>query len=275
MDEQRLRALLLAVQAGSTEVEAALQRLRTLPYEDVRFSEGGDFARLDTHRALRNGMPEVVLCESKTAAQSVAILQRLWLHHDRVLGTRVPSDMAAAILAAIPEARYDAVSRLVTLTREAAALHDQGAAPRPYAMVVCGGTSDLPVAEEAAQVLEFMGHRVERAYDVGVAGLHRLLGELERLMGAAVIIAVAGMEGALTSVVAGLVAAPVIGVPTSVGYGVNFSGVAPLLTMLNSCASGVTVVNIDNGYGAAVSAHLMLRQIGATDRSPLPTGRHV
>jgi NCAIR mutase (PurE)-related protein len=128
-------------------------------------------------------------------------------------------------------------------------------------MVVCGGTSDLPVAEEASQVLEFLGHRVERAYDVGVAGLHRLLGELDRLMDASVVISIAGMEGALTSVVAGLVPAPVIGVPTSVGYGVNFGGVAPLLTMLNSCASGVTVVNIDNGYGAAVSAHLMLRQL--------------
>ncbi len=253
MDEQKLRELLLAVQAGSTDVAAALQRLRMLPYDDVR-----NFARLDTHRAVRNGMPEVVLCESKTVEQVVAILQRLWAHHDQVLGTRVPVDMATAILAQLPEVVYDPVSRLVTLERHPRPPFLNGA---PYAMVICGGTSDLPVAEEAAQVLEFMGHRVERAYDVGVAGLHRLLGELERLMSAAVVIAVAGMEGALTSVVAGLVSAPVIGVPTSIGYGVNFAGVAPLLTMLNSCAAGVTVVNIDNGYGAAVSAHLMLRQI--------------
>ena len=253
MDIEKLRPLLLALQAGETDIETALGQLRTLPYDDV-----GDFARLDTHRALRKGMPEVVFCESKTIEQSIAILQRLSVHHDRVMGTRVPADMAAAIEAALPEAHYDAVSRLVTLERVPLPKHSPDA---PYAMVVCGGTSDLPVSEEAAQVLEFMGHHVERAYDVGVAGLHRLLGELDRLMAATVVIAVAGMEGALTSVVAGLVAAPVIGVPTSVGYGVNFGGVAPLLTMLNSCASGVTVVNIDNGYGAAVSAHLMLRQM--------------
>jgi NCAIR mutase (PurE)-related protein len=254
MDIEKLRQLLVDVQSGEADVETALARLRTLPYEDL-----GDFARLDMHRALRNGMPEVVFCESKTAEQATAILERLWQHHDRVLGTRVPPAMAAAIQARLPEAHYDATSRLLTLARAPLPAPDEDA---PYAMVVCGGTSDLPVAEEAAQVLAFLGHRVERAYDVGVAGLHRLLGELERLMGAAVVIAVAGMEGALTSVVAGLVGAPVIGVPTSVGYGVNFKGVAPLLTMLNSCASGVTVVNIDNGYGAAVSAHLMLRQIG-------------
>lgn len=258
MDEQKLRNLLLAVQTGSTDIEAALDRLRKLPYDDVQLPAGGDFARLDTHRALRNGMPEVVFCESKTIAQTTAIMARLWEHHDRVLGTRVPVDMAAAVQAQLPEAHYDATSRLLKLERTALPVPGDDA---PYAMVVCGGTSDLPVAEEAAQVLEFLGHRVEHAYDVGVAGLHRVLGELDRLMGAAVVIAVAGMEGALTSVVAGLVSAPVIGVPTSVGYGVNFAGVAPLLTMLNSCASGVTVVNIDNGYGAAVSAHLMLRQM--------------
>ena len=255
MDAEKLRELLAAVQGGQMGIDAALSRLRTLPYDDLE-----DFARLDIHRALRNGMPEVVFCESKTAAQATAILERLWEHHDRVLGTRVSQEMAQAIQTQIPDARYDPTSRLLTLTRG-----DLPAPPpdAPYAMVICGGTSDLPVAEEARQVLAFLGHRVERAYDVGVAGLHRLLGELDRLMNATIVIAVAGMEGALTSVVAGLVSAPVIGVPTSVGYGVNFSGVAPLLTMLNSCASGVTVVNIDNGYGAAVSAHLMLRQIKA------------
>ncbi|MBN2006510.1 MAG: nickel pincer cofactor biosynthesis protein LarB [Anaerolineae bacterium] len=253
MDTEKLRQLLLAVQAGETDVEAALARLRTLPYDDL-----GDFARLDLHRALRHGMPEVVFCESKTPAQATAILERLWQAHDRVLGTRVPAAMALEIQARLPKAHYDSTSRLLTLARAPLPLPE---APAPYVMVVCGGTSDLPVAEEAAQVLEFLGHRVERAYDVGVAGLHRLLGELDRLMGATVLIAVAGMEGALTSVVAGLVSAPVIGVPTSVGYGANFKGVAPLLTMLNSCASGVAVVNIDNGYGAAVFAHLLLRQI--------------
>ncbi len=253
MDVEKLRQLLLEVQSGAVNVDAALHRLRTLPYDDLE-----DFARLDMHRALRNAMPEVVFCESKTPEQAIAILQRLWAHHDRVMGSRVSPDMASVIQAKLPEARYDATSRLLTLTRAAL---PEPASDAPYAMIVCGGTSDLPVAEEAAQVLAFLGHRVERAYDVGVAGLHRLLGELDRLMHAAVVISVAGMEGALTSVVAGLVPAPVIGVPTSVGYGVNFEGVAPLLTMLNSCAAGVSVVNIDNGYGAAVFAHLLLRQI--------------
>ena len=253
MDTDKLTALLQAVRDGQLDIDAALTRLRTLPFDDL-----DDFARLDIHRALRNGMPEVVFCESKTPAQAAAILNRLWTHHDRVLGSRVPPEMAEVIQTQIPEAIYDATSRLISLTRTE--LPTPGA-DAPFAMVVCGGTSDLPVAEEAAQVLEFLGHRVERAYDVGVAGLHRILGELDRLMAASVIISIAGMEGALTSVVAGLAPAPVIGVPTSVGYGVNFAGVAPLLTMLNSCASGVTVVNIDNGYGAAVFAHLVLRQI--------------
>jgi len=253
MDADKVRELLTAVQQGNVAVNDAMARLRTLPFDDL-----GNFARLDIHRSLRNGMPEVVLCDGKTPEQSTAILERLWQHHDRVMGTRVSPGMADIIRATLPEAIYDRTSRLLTLARTELPAPTEDA---PYAMVVCGGTSDLPVAEEAAQVMEFAGDRVERAYDVGVAGLHRLLGELDRLMQAKVIIAVAGMEGALTSVVAGLVAAPVIGVPTSVGYGANFGGVAPLLTMINSCASGVTVVNIDNGFGAAVSAHLMLRQI--------------
>ena len=252
MDENRIRELLLDVQAGRVDVEGAVERLRALPYDDLE-----NFARLDVHRGLRQGMPETVFCESKTPEQSVAILARMWQHHDRVLGTRVPPEMAAFIQAQLPEARYDATSRLITLERTPRAPLPDDA---PYAMVVCGGTSDLPVSEEAAQTLEFLGHRVERAYDVGVAGLHRLLGELDRLLAADVVIAVAGMEGALASVVAGLVASPVVAVPTSVGYGANFHGLAPLLTMLNSCASGVAVVNIDNGYGAAVFAHYVLRR---------------
>lgn len=252
MDEHRIRELLADVQVGRVDVEQAMKRLRALPYDDL-----GDFARLDIHRGLRQGMPETVLCDSKTPEQSAAILARLWQHHDRVLGTRVPPEMAAFIQAQLPEARYDVTSRLIMLERTARVPLPDDA---PYAMVVCGGTSDLPVAEEAAQTLEFLGQRVERAYDVGVAGLHRLLGELDRLLAADVVIAVAGMEGALASVVAGLVASPVIAVPTSVGYGANFHGLAPLLTMLNSCASGVAVVNIDNGYGAAVFAHFVLRR---------------
>lgn len=258
MDVEKLRELLAGVQSGAVDIEAALAQLRALPYTDV-----ADFARLDLHRALRVGLPEVVYCETKTPEQAAAILARLWEHHDRILGTRVPPAMADFIRAQLPEARYDAVSRLVTLVRG-----ETSAPPRePYAMVVCAGTSDLPVAEEAAQTLEFLGQHVERAYDVGVAGLHRLLGELERLMGATVVISVAGMEGALSSVVGGLVNCPVIGVPTSVGYGANFGGLAPLLTMLNSCAAGVAVVNIDNGYGAAIFAHLMLRRIRETSNA--------
>ncbi len=253
MDEHKIRELLAEVQSGRVDVEQALGRLRALPYDDL-----GDFARLDVHRGLRQGLPETVFCETKTPEQAAAILARLWQHHDRVLGTRVPPEMAAFIQAQLPEARYDATSRLIVLERTARAPLPDGA---PYAMVVCGGTSDLPVAEEAAQTLEFLGHRVERAYDVGVAGLHRLLGELNRLQAASVVIAVAGMEGALASVVAGLVSSPVVAVPTSVGYGANFHGLAPLLTMLNSCASGVAVVNIDNGYGAAVFAHFVLRRL--------------
>lgn len=253
MDTEKLRSLLHAVQQHKIDIDQALNSLRTLPFDDL-----GDYARLDIHRSLRNSMPEVVLCESKTAEQATAILARLWEHHDRVLGTRVPPEMAKAIVAELPDAHYHPVSRLVTLEREPLPPPQD---KDPYVMVVCGGTSDLPVAEEAAQVASFLGHRVEHAYDVGVAGLHRLLGELPRLMEASVVIAIAGMEGALTSVVAGLVSAPVIGVPTSVGYGANLGGVAPLLTMLNSCASGVAVMNIDNGYGAAVFAHLILQQI--------------
>jgi NCAIR mutase (PurE)-related protein len=252
MDGNKIRELLLDVQTGRIDVEGAVERLRALPYDDV-----GNFARLDVHRGLRQGLPETVFCQSKTPEQSAAILARLWQHHDCVLGTRVPPEMAAFIQAQLPEARYDATSRLITLERTARASVPDDA---PYVMVVCGGTSDLPVAEEAAQTLEFLGHRVERAYDVGVAGLHRLLGELGRLQAADVVIAVAGMEGALAGVVAGLVASPVVAVPTSVGYGASFNGLAPLLTMLNSCASGVAVVNIDNGYGAAVFAHFILRR---------------
>jgi NCAIR mutase (PurE)-related protein len=252
MDMSRLRELLTRLQAGQITVEQAVERLRTLPYDDL------GYARLDLHRELRQGLPEVVFCENKTAEQAVSILRRLGQHHDRVLATRVSGEMARAIQAELPEARYDPTSRLLALVRrELPSLGPEA----PYALILSAGTADLPVAEEAAGTLEFLGSRTERAYDVGVAGLHRLLDQMEYLHGAEVIITVAGMEGALTSVVAGLVACPVVGVPTSVGYGASFDGLAPLLTMLNSCAPGVAVVNIDNGFGAAVYAHLILRRI--------------
>jgi NCAIR mutase (PurE)-related protein len=229
-----------------------MERLRTMPYDDM------GFARLDVHRPLRQGLPEVVFCQGKTTDQAASILERLWKHHDKVLGTRMSTDMAAVIQARRPEAHYDPVSRLMTLSR---AGPTETAPDAPFALVVTGGTADLPVAEEAAQTLEFLGSPVERAFDVGVAGLHRLLDQMPLLGRADVVISVAGMEGALTSVVGGLVACPVIGVPTSVGYGASFGGVAALLAMLNSCAPGVAVVNIDNGFGAGVYAHLILRRI--------------
>lgn len=250
MDIVKLRQLLDAVQHGQASVDEALERLRLLPYEDL------GFAQLDLHRPLRNGLPEVVFCQGKTAEQAAAILKRLWEHHDRVMGTRASPEMAEAIQKIIPEAYYDPLSRLITLVRgkPSAQLADV-----PYALIVTGGTADIPVAEEAAQTLEFLGARVERAYDVGVAGIHRLFDRLELIAKAAVVVSVAGMEGALTSVVGGLVSCPVIGVPTSIGYGASFNGLSALLAMLNSCSAGVSVVNIDNGFGAGVVAYRILQ----------------
>ncbi|OQA46550.1 MAG: N5-carboxyaminoimidazole ribonucleotide mutase [Chloroflexi bacterium ADurb.Bin325] len=260
MDADKLRDLLGEVQAGQVSVDAAFERLRSLPYEDL------GYARLDLHRALRQGLPEVVFCQGKTNEHAAAILERLWQAHDRVLGTRAAPEMAEFIRARLPDARYDPLSRLVTLVRGEPPAPAEAA---PYALVASAGTADLPVAEEAAQTLEFLGDRVLRAYDVGVAGLHRLLNRRADLEGAAVVISIAGMEGALTSVIGGLVACPVIGVPTSVGYGASFGGLAALLAMLNSCATGVAVVNIDNGFGAAVFAHRILE---AAARAPTSTG---
>jgi NCAIR mutase (PurE)-related protein len=220
------------------------------------------FARLDLHRALRNGLPEVVFCQGKTIEQIIAILKKLWDHHDRVLGTRLKPEQAEMLLKEIPQAHYDPASRLVTLIRGEI---DVARPDGPYALVVTGGTADQPVAEEAAQTLESLGARVLRAYDVGVAGIHRLFDRLDLVNNAAVILSVAGMEGALTSVVGGLASCPVIGVPTSVGYGASFDGLAALLAMLNSCATGVSVVNIDNGFGAGVVAFRILQMNRSKD----------
>jgi NCAIR mutase (PurE)-related protein len=203
-------------------------------------------------------LPEVVFCQNKTPEQAAEIFERLFQHHQRVMGTRASPDVAAAVLARLPQAHFDPISRLITLNR---AELTPTSADSTYALVVSAGTSDQPVAEEAAQTLEFLDSRVERAYDVGVAGLHRVLDQRELLFNADVVISVAGMEGALTSVVSGLVSCPVIGVPTSVGYGASFEGLASLLAMLNSCAPGVAVVNIDNGFGAAQFAHMILSRI--------------
>lgn len=252
MDRNKLEQLLSDVQSGKTTVNQALKRLESLPYENL------EYARLDLHRDLRQGLPEVVFCENKTPDQVATILERLWDHHDRVLGTRVSPEIAAYVREKLPDASYDSMSKLLKLSRGDFPDPEEES---PYVMVVSGGTSDQPVAEEAAQTLEFLGNRVIRAYDIGVSGVHRLLDQHALLADADVIISVAGMEGALTSVVGGLVSCPVVGVPTSVGYGANFQGISALLAMLNACAPGIAVVNIDNGFGAAVYAHLILRRI--------------
>lgn len=248
MDVRAIEDLLHAVREGTLSVEEALQRLRALPYENL------EFARIDTHRALRTGFPEVVFCQGKTPEQVLAILERLSNRHRKVLATRATSELAAIVKERFPQVRYHETARILVLGEsEAEAIVPQDR----YVLVVAAGTSDLPVAEEAAVTASEMGSRVERLYDVGVAGLHRLLSQSEMLFGAYVVVVVAGMEGALPSVVGGLVSRPVIAVPTSVGYGAHFGGLAPLLAMLNSCAPGVAVVNIDNGFGAGHLAHLI------------------
>ena len=219
---------------------------------------------LDHGRTARTGVPEVIFCEGKTTRQVVEIVGRVVEREGRVLATRVSPETAAAVIAAFPDAAYHSLARIVVIDRRPlpstdAAAAAAEAAPPPYVAVVTAGTSDLPVAEEASVTLEFLGARVERVNDVGVAGLHRLLSRREVLRQARVVIAVAGMEGALPSVIGGLVACPVVAVPTSVGYGANFGGLAALLAMLNSCAPGVAVVNIDNGFGAAVHAYKILK----------------
>jgi pyridinium-3,5-biscarboxylic acid mononucleotide synthase len=233
--------LLAAVQAGELGVEAALESLRMLPYEDI------GFAKIDHHRALRDDLPEVVLGQGKTTEQLVEIAERIVKQSNRLLITRVGSDVFTSIQERIPDAAYHPIARAITVRRTGQPLVSGVA-------ILSGGTADLPVAEEAAVTAEVMGCAVERIYDVGVAGIHRLLAQLPLLLKANVLIAVAGMEGALPSVVGGLVSKPVIAVPTSVGYGASFQGLAPLLTMLNSCAAGVAVVNIDNGFGAGYLA---------------------
>jgi len=224
-----------------------------------------DYALLDYERAARTGVPEVVFCQGKTPQQVVEIMARLVQREGRALATRATPEIALAVSSAFPEAVYHTMARVIVLEHrpplpgsDAVPLAVQDA-PETYVAVVTAGTSDAPVAEEAAVTLEFLGARVERVNDVGVAGLHRLLSRHEVLRQARVVIAVAGMEGALPSVVGGLVACPVIAVPTSIGYGASFGGLASLLAMLNSCAPGVAVVNIDNGFGAAVHAYKILR----------------
>jgi NCAIR mutase (PurE)-related protein len=249
MDLEKLKDQLIALQDGEITLEQALEYLKALPFEDI------GSAVIDSHRALRTGLPEVVFSQNKSPDQVIRILQSSLKINNRVLATRVTHGMAEEILRKIPDAEYDAQSRLIKIRSGEVVYSHKGL---PYVLVVTGGTSDIPVAEEAAQTLEFFDVDVERAYDVGVAGVHRLLDKYKLLQNAGAIICIAGMEGALTSVVAGLVSCPVVGVPTSVGYGSSFGGLSALLAMLNSCAPGVAVVNIDNGFGAAQFVYAIL-----------------
>ncbi|MDB5098572.1 MAG: hypothetical protein JWM80_2993 [Cyanobacteria bacterium RYN_339] len=248
MDPAKLQALLEAVQAGSTDVDAAMAALRELPYEEL------GYARVDHHRALRTGFPEVIYCPGKSSAQIAGIFERLIARHDQVMATRCSPEVAQEVQAAVPDLVYHAIPRLLTKGYRAPE------APTAWIAVFAAGTADLSVAEEAAITAEMGGVGVRRVWDVGVAGIHRLLDQRHQLEGVQAVIAVAGMEGALASVVGGLTDKPVIGVPTSVGYGASFGGTAALLAMLNSCAAGLAVVNIDNGFGAGHLAARIARQ---------------
>lgn len=250
MNRDQLQKLLQAVRSGSLPVEEAATRLRHLPYENL------GFARMDLHRALRQGFPEVIFCEGKTPDQVGAIAARLAACHGTLLATRASAQAFAAVKAVAPRAVYHPLSRTIVLPPA------RRKAPVGRVLVVSAGTSDIPVAEEAAVTAEILGSRVETRYDCGVAGLHRILDARPAFDLARAIVVVAGMDGVLPSVVGGLVDKPVIAVPTSIGYGASFQGLAPLLTMLNSCAAGIAVVNIDNGFGAGVLAH-RINTVGA------------
>jgi len=247
VNTESIRKLFAQVRAGRVSPDDAVSQLRHLPFEDL------GFAKVDHHRALRVGMPEVVFGERKTPAQVAAIFQRLAKHGKNVLATRATKEQFAAVKRIVRSAKYEAVARAIVLRRDKT-IYGKG-----VVAVVSAGTSDIPVAEEAVVTAELMGNQVERIYDVGVAGIHRLLAQQKVLRQARVVIVCAGMEGALPSVVGGLIGAPVIAVPTSVGYGAAFEGLAALLGMMNSCASNVSVVNIDNGFGAGYVASIINR----------------
>ena len=245
MDRQRLRKLLRAVEAGHVTAGEAQKHLESTSFDDI------GFAKLDLHREMRCGLPEAIFCPGKTISQIRAIAKRLRGRDMDFLATRASEEIHRAVAALAPDAAWHAEARAVTVKRR------KHAPPKGEILIVCAGTADIPVAEEARVTAEFLDNRVRALHDVGVAGLHRLLRFRRELRRANVLIVVAGMEGALASVVGGMVARPVIAVPTSVGYGASFGGIAPLLTMLNSCAAGVAVVNIDNGFGAACVASLI------------------
>lgn len=246
MDIEHLNSLLQDVRSGNVSVEEAVESLRELPYKDL------GFARVDHHRPLRQGAPEVIFCQGKTPEHTAAIFAEIASRHENVFGTRATHEHYAAVAEAVPDVEWFEEARIVRLRRNTTFPN-----PDRYVAILSAGTSDIPVAEEAAITAETLGSPVRRVYDVGVAGLHRLLEAQDVLYGAWALVVVAGMEGALPSVVGGLVRRPVVAVPTSVGYGASFEGLAALLSMLNCCASGVAVVNIDNGFGAGYLAHMI------------------
>jgi len=245
MNPEELKNILQKIKEGKLSIDHALDELKKLPFSDLGHT------KLDNHRELRQGYPEVIFCEGKTIDQVLHIITSMVESGNNILGTRASKEMFGAVIKSYPEANYNELARTITLKQREYAI------PDTFISVVTAGTSDIPVAEEAAITAEFYNNRVERIYDVGVAGIHRLQGNMDRIGGARVIIVAAGMEGALPSVIGGLVDKPVIAVPTSVGYGASFNGLAALLGMLTSCASGVSVVNIDNGFGAGYLASMI------------------
>lgn len=245
MDKSEIEDLLGKVKSGDISLKEAASQIEEMPYKDL------GFAKIDNDREKRVGYPEVIYCAGKTTEQVVKIIEYMLTKGNNILATRANEEMYHAVLEVCPEAKYNPLGRTITVHKHDLNLTDS------YIAVVSAGTSDLPVVEEAMETASILGNRVERVVDVGVAGIHRLFSKLEVIRGAKVVIVVAGMEGALASVIGGLVDKPVIAVPTSVGYGANFGGIAALLSMLNSCASGVSVVNIDNGFGAGYLASII------------------
>ncbi|MDO9085028.1 MAG: nickel pincer cofactor biosynthesis protein LarB [Anaerolineaceae bacterium] len=255
MNQESLVKILKQVQLGDTSIDEALEKLRNYPYENI-----GDFVRLDHHRSLRCGYPEIIFGVGKTIEQLIAITKKVLEQNEDLMITRIETEISNQIREIYPQIAYHPLAKMLTWQSNP----EKGIG---NVLVLTGGTADISVAEEAALTAEMMGAKVTRLFDVGVAGLHRLLDQLDLLHSATVLVVVAGMEGALPSVVAGLVSAPVIAVPTSIGYGASFNGLAALLAMLNSCANGVSVVNIDNGFGAGYQAALINRQSSGTQKT--------
>lgn len=245
MKKDEIRKLLESVRDSKTDIDSALEKIAVSPYHEM------DFAKIDNHREIRVGFPEVIYCEGKTVGQVTDIIRFMLTKDCNILATRAGKEMYESVRAICPQACYNEIGRVITIQKTVEPMTDT------YIAIIAAGTSDLPVVEEAVETAKILGNRVERVVDVGVAGIHRLFSKLDVIRGARVVIVIAGMEGALASVVGGLVDKPVIAVPTSVGYGANFGGLSALLAMLNSCASGVSVVNIDNGFGAAYTASMI------------------